>query len=201
MCIFSSFFVLGWVALGFWLATMASQANPALQGQSSGNMANPAQPIVSGQANQTPLTRNNGVVLKASDNVSVQSYVDSLTKKIPASEVLFASRISNGRVAIYLKSKEAVVHAVTEGLEHDNSFELSPLVRPTTRLTLSNVYPEIPNQVLVQNLSGFCKIVSNIRPIPMGFKDKNLSHIMSFRRNVQVLLNPNITPPDNINFT
>ena len=79
-------------------------------------------------------------------------------------------------------------------------FSSSPLIRPTTRLTLSNVYPEIPNSVLIKNLSALCKVVSQIRPIPLGLKHKDLTHIMSFRRQVKVLLNPNVTPPDHITF-
>ena len=91
--------------------------------------------------------------------------------------------------------------AVQNGLDHDGTFlESTPLVRPTIRLTLSNENPEIPNSVLIHNLSSFCKVVSQVRPIPLGFKDKELSHIMSFRQHVQVLINDNITPPDHINF-
>ena len=68
---------------------------------------------------------------------------------------------------------EPVIDAVQRGLEYGDSFlELTPLVRPTTRLTLSNVYPEIPNSVLVSNISSFCKVVSQIRSIPLGFKNK-----------------------------
>ena len=116
--------------------------------------------------------------------------------------MISASRISNGRIAIYLSSREAVIDAVQRGLEYGDSFlELTPLVRPTTRLTLSNVYPEIPNSVLINNISTFCKVVSQVRPIPLGLKNKELTHVMSFRRQVQVLLNPNITPPDHINLS
>ena len=116
--------------------------------------------------------------------------------------MISAFRISNGRIAIYLSSREAVIDAVQRGLEYDDSFlDLTPLVRPTTRLTLSNVYPGIPNLVLINNVSTFCKVVSQVRPIPVGLKNKELTHVMSFRRQVQVLLNPNITPSDHINLS
>ena len=141
------------------------------------------------------VTRNN-----ADDKVSVQTYIDALTTHIPQKEVISASRISNGRIAIYLSSREAVIDAVQRGLEYGDSFlELTPLVRPTTRLTLSNVYPEISISVLINNISTFCKVVSQVRPIRL--KNKELTHVMSFRRQVQVLLNPNITPPDHINLS
>ena len=91
--------------------------------------------------------------------------------------------------------------AINNGLTYNNTFiQINPLTLPTTRLTLSNVYPEISNQILTKQISAFCKVVSPIKPIPLGFKDKNLSHILSFRRQVQVLIPPNVTPPDHLNF-
>ena len=43
--------------------------------------------------------------------------------------------------------------------------------------------------------------MSQVRPIPLGFKEKHLAHIMSFRRQVHVLVKPNITPPEYISFS
>ena len=182
---------------------MASQASThVLHGQRPAGVAGPSHSNVRDVENFKNVTRNNGVSFQAADNVSIQSYIDAFTTILPAKNVISASRISNGRIAVYLSTKEAVVDAVQRGLAYSGSYlELTPLVRPTTRLTLSNVYPEIPNSVLVNNLSPFCKIVSQIRPIPLGLKEKNLSHVMSFRRQLQVLINPNVTPPDYINFS
>ena len=164
-------------------------------------LAGPAKPIVQG-SEPFHVTRNNCVSFNADDKVSVQTYIDALPTHIPPKEVISASRIFNGRIAIYLSSREAVIDVVQRGLEYGDPFlEVTPLVRPTTRLTLSNVYPEIPNSFLINNISAFCKVVSQVRPIPLGLKNKELTHVMSFRRQVQVLLNPNITPPDHINFS
>ena len=144
---------------------MASQAGPSIQAQSSVGASVPTKPIAPGDEPFKNVTRNNGVTFRASDTVSIHSYIDSFTNAHPAKEVISASRISNGRIAIYLNTREAVMDAVQNGLDHDGTFlELTPLVRPTTRLTLSNVhvYPEIPNSVLIHNLSSFCKVVSQV---------------------------------------
>ena len=178
---------------------MASQAQRPIENQSSVSKGGERGSIVPGDS---PLTRDNGIVFRARDTVSVRQYLISLVNQISNAQVLSASRISNGRIAAYLSSREAVVEAVQNGLTYDGSYiELTPLVQPTTRLTLSNVYPEIPNTVLIHNLSSFCKVVSQVRSIPLGFKEKHLSHIMSFRRQVHVLLKPNVTPPEHINFS
>ena len=178
---------------------MASQAQRPIENQSSVSKGGERGSIVPGDS---PLTRDNGIVFRARYTVSVRQYLISLVNQISNAQVLSASRISNGRIAAYLSSREAVVEAVQNGLTYDGSYiELTPLVQPTTRLTLSNVYPEIPNTVLIHNLSSFCKVVSQVRSIPLGFKEKHLSHIMSFRRQVHVLLKPNVTPPEHINFS
>ena len=187
------------VVVGPWLATMASQAQRPIQAPSSVSKGTERGSIVPGDG---PLTRNNGVVFKALDTVSIRQYLSSLVTQISGANIISASRISNGRIAAYLSSREAVIGAVENGLTYDGTFiELTPLVQPTTRLTLSNVYPEIPNEVLVHNLSSFCKVVSQVRPIHLGFKEKHLSHIMSFRRQVHVLIKPNIFPPEHISFS
>ena len=178
---------------------MTSQAQRPIQINSRVSKGGERDFIVPGNS---PLTRDNGIVFKALDTVSVRQYLISLVSQISDSKVLSASRISNGRIAAYLSSKEAVIEVVQTGLTYDGTFiELTPLVQPTTRLTLSNVYPEIPNTVLIHNLSSFCKVVSQVRSIPLGFKEKHLSHIMSFRRQVHVLLKPNVTPPEHINLS
>ena len=184
------------------LALMASQAKPPTHGHSTVSTVVNAASIVSCDEPFIDITRENGVAFQAANNVSVQTYVEACADQIPPEDISSASRISNGRVAIYLKTVEAVINAVQQGLSFDNSFvELSPLLKPTTRLTLSNVYPEIPNSILKSHLSSFCKVVSQIQPIPLGFKNKKLSHIMSFRRHVQVQMNNNITPPDHLNIS
>ena len=181
---------------------MTSQAKMPERGQPSVTSAGPSKPTVNNDEPFRNVTRDNGIAFRAADNVSVQTYIDAITEDFPPEYIVSASRISNGRIAIYLSSRQAVINTVQQGLSFDGSFlELTPLVRPTTRLTLSNVYPEIPNGVIAANLSAFCKVVSQIKPIPLGLKRTNLTHIMSFRRQVQVLLNPNVTPPDHINFT
>ena len=83
----------------------------------------------------------------------MEAYIHTFTDFPPAKEIASASHISNGRLAIHISSREAVIDAVQHGLRFDDTFlRLTPLVRPTTRLTLSNVYPKT-NSVLIKNLT------------------------------------------------
>ena len=125
---------------------MAAQAGPSGVGRATDHK----DPSVPGDEPFVGVTRDNGVSFKALDNVSIESYLQKFHECMPDKRVAFASRISNNRIALYLDSKADVADAAATGLPFGDSFlELTPLVRPTTRLTLSNVYPEVPNAVLL----------------------------------------------------
>ena len=176
------------------LTAMASSAEPAGASQPSVSAAD-RNSFHANDAPSTGVTRKNGIFFKAQQNVSIEDYLDSFHACLPDIHVPYASRISSSRVALYLATRENVADAITNGFTHDETFlDLTPLVQPSTRLTMSNVYPEIPNSVLLHYISSFCKVVSPIRLIPLGLKKKALSHIMSFRRHVQILVKPNLSP-------
>ena len=148
------------------------------------------------------MTRRNGVSFFCNQECPLNNYLKSFAQSLPDAHIVSASRISNGRIAVYLSSRAEVENAILHGFQHDNEYvEITPLVRPATRIVFSNVYPEIPNTVLANNVSDFCKLVSPIRPIPLGIKEANLSHVLSFRRQAYVLIEPNIVLPDHINLS
>ena len=96
-------------------------------------------------------------------------------------------------VAIYFNNKSYAEEAVLQCMVIDNCLVyISPLVRQTTRLVFSNVYHGIPNHVLANlNIKDF---------IPLVMKE-NLSHVMSFRRQVHVFIEPSINIPDHMNIS
>ena len=157
-----------------------AQVCPGSSGPPGPSTARPAQAASSVPAPEpfSSMSRNNGISFSALPDVSIHDYIKAFSTTTPAECIISASRISNQRIAVYLKSKENVFSAINNGLTYNNTFiQINPLTLPTTRLTLSNVYPEISNQILTKQISAFCKVVSPIKPIPLGFKDKNLSHI------------------------
>ena len=145
------------------------------------------------------MSRNNGIVFDVRENVPISTYVNEMAKTLPPETILYASRIAGNRVAMYFNDRKHAQEAVTQGMVVNNSLiSISPLVRQTTRLVFSNVYPEIPDHILEENISDFCNIVSPIRSIPIGMKE-NLAHVLSFRRQVHVFIEPNINIPGHIN--
>ncbi|CAM5091692.1 unnamed protein product [Eretmochelys imbricata] len=64
---------------------------------------------------------------------------------------------------------------------------LEPLEDLGVRLVLTSVPPFLPNAALLPALSTLGKLVSVISPLPLGCKDPTLRHVLSFRRQVQLL--------------
>ncbi|CAM4525233.1 unnamed protein product, partial [Lepidochelys kempii] len=64
---------------------------------------------------------------------------------------------------------------------------LEPLEDLGVRLVLTSVPPFLPNVALLPALSTLGKLVSVISPLPLGCKDPTLRHVLSFRRQVQLL--------------
>ena len=182
------------------MASSSGLAPGQLPGASSG--ASTSRTTVAGVGVEPcKISRHNGVVFNAKSEIPIHEYIKGLTSVVQPAQIVSASRISNSRIAVYLRNKDTVAAACQAGLSHKGSFiEITPLVLPSTKVILSNVFPELPNAILEKQISTFGKIVSKIHPITLGFKEKNLAHITSFRRQVQVMFNPNVTPPSHIDF-
>ena len=56
------------------------------------------------------------------DNVPIAAYVDALTNSLNPNSFVSASRISNGRAAIYLKTRDDIDEVVMDGISFNNSF-------------------------------------------------------------------------------
>uniref|UniRef100_A0A672N691 CCHC-type domain-containing protein n=1 Tax=Sinocyclocheilus grahami TaxID=75366 RepID=A0A672N691_SINGR len=64
-----------------------------------------------------------------------------------------------------------------------------PLSNPSKKVILFNVPPFIPNDTLERILACYGKLMGPIKMIPLGIKNPQLKHIMSFRRQTYMILN------------
>ncbi len=65
-------------------------------------------------------------------------------------------------------------------------------------MLLSNVPPFISDEALKRELSHYGQLVSAIKKIPLGCKSPLLKHVVSFRRQVHMILRSDI---DELNIT
>ncbi len=81
----------------------------------------------------------------------------------------------NKAVAIFLKEQSLVGRLIESGVWVSGVFcVISPLASLSTKVTISNVPPFIPNCEIERELLRFGKLASGIKIIPLGCKNQAL---------------------------
>ncbi len=135
------------------------------------------------------LTARHGCKCLPDESITVEDCLAAISSEIGARNILSASRM-NKAVVVFVKEESMVHHLVEVGLSVGDVFlPVLPLSSPSKRVTLSNVPPFISNDSLERLLSRYGKIMMPIKMIPLGVKNPDLKHVMSFRRQTAIILN------------
>ena len=120
--------------------------------------------------------------------VTVEEFLVAVGEKVGYENVAYASRM-NKAVVVFLKEECLVNRMVEQGVLLKGMFiQVTPLFSPSTRVTISNVPPFIPNELLERELLRFGKFASSFKVVPLGCKHPALKQVMSFRRQVFMFL-------------
>lgn len=135
-------------------------------------------------------TREQAIVLDAVEGLTISEYTVAVGKLIEPNNIRFVSRISHGRICLYLSSKE-LVEKLTETNTKVNigthSLPIRTLISKAKRVILSNVCPIIPNKKIIDELEKLQILpVSQISFIQAGMSEAGYAHILSFRRQIYV---------------
>lgn len=139
------------------------------------------------------------------DNVpesTIDDYLRGITETLSGQEITHASRISGGRVCVFLKDEDAVAQITLDGFITVNN-ELVPIRRfstAATKIMLSNVYPFITSQMLQNEIVKFGKLTGPIRDISTGSKIDECLHVKSFRKIAYVLIEDLSAVPETLRF-
>lgn len=145
--------------------------------------------------------KDQAVLFQAEEGVLLSQYLRAMADEVGGKNIIFASRMSQGRLCFYLSSRQLVDKFMTErgGISiEDRYFSARRLVTPAERLVISNVCPSIPHKVLETKLSLMVNLISPMNFITLGVKENDLGHILSFRRQIYVIKNDKTTVPDSI---
>lgn len=142
--------------------------------------------------------RDQAIVFPSVEGISKNEYIVAVGNIIQPCNVIFASRISNGRICVYFSNKELVESFMSDhkGIYFNNEFIAARrLISPAKRIILSNVSPHIPNEVILQEIEKCnLKVVSRISFIGAGIGDPQYKHVFSFRRQVYIAQDENELP-------
>lgn len=137
-----------------------------------------------------PNRKKQAVVFPAYENLHIQEYIIEVCKIMGPSSVTHASKISNGRVCLYLQNENTTEKFLTEHKGEINIrgqiITARKLILPSRRLIISNVVPDIPTSCLEEALSFFnIKTLSKITEMKITVEACEVP-IYSFRRQVYI---------------
>ncbi|XP_078471539.1 uncharacterized protein LOC144733488 [Lampetra planeri] len=132
--------------------------------------------------------REAGIRCPASHDVPIEVYVDALRAIVPGGSIRYASKVS-GRVVFFMESEKVANAAMEKGLTvGDWHLTLEPMSSPSVRVIVSNVPPYIPDKDIQDHLAKLGTLTSNLQRVPLGLKNPALRHVLSFRRQVYMLV-------------
>lgn len=149
--------------------------------------------------------KDTAVLFPSIDGFTVEAYTRAAAALVGPRNVIAASRISHGRLCMYLATKAVVDEFLADhgGITVTDVFvPARRLQTPAERLVLSNVAPCIPHAVLEAEVARLYAVVSPMTFVSLGIRDPTLSHVISFRRQVYVVRNEQDVVPDSflVNF-
>lgn len=142
-----------------------------------------------GVSNSDGLTRRHGIKILC--KFSVEECALAVGNVVGHNSIVSASRMNNA-VVLFLNLIETANEVVQTGVViNDVLTPVLPLSSPSRKIFLSNVPPFVSDASITKELSSFGKIVSPIRKIALGCKSPLLKHVVSFRRQVYMILKNN----------
>lgn len=126
--------------------------------------------------------------------MSIEDVLLAVSQKVGGLNIKSAARM-NKALVVFLTDVDMVDTLIETGLEVNSMFlQLLPLSSPSKKVVLSNVPPFIKDETLKGILERYGKVTAPIRMIPLGLKNPDMKHIMSFRRFTYLIPNAQYDP-------
>ncbi len=121
--------------------------------------------------------------------VSVEDCLIAVSAAVGGANIRSALRMNKATV-FFLTEIQMMDDLIETGLIIKDTFvPVLPLSSPSKKVVLSNVPPFVKNEKLEQILQRYGKIVSPNKMIPLGCKNPDIKHVMSFRRQAFMIFN------------
>ena len=143
----------------------------------------------SGVASSDGLTRRHGIKILC--KFCVEECALAVGNVVGCNAIVSAYKM-NKAVVLFLNTIEKANELVQTGVVINGAFtHVLPLSSPSRKIVVSNVPPFVSDASIAKELSFFGKIVSPIRKIALSCKSPLLEHVVSFRRQVYMILKNN----------
>lgn len=132
--------------------------------------------------------------MHAVEGIDAEDYVYALGDITHPTNIINFSKISNGRIRIYLKDKTIADH-ITKTYKtikiQNQDVRIRPLSIKSKRLVISGACPEMPNELIINELKRLgLNPTSNLNFLRAGLKRPNFEHILGAKRCIYVSSDP-----------
>lgn len=142
------------------------------------------------------------IIMNTAGDLKLIDYVLAIGNIIDPKNISFASRISNNRICIYVKTinlVDLIIQNHSNLTINGHDISVRRLITPARRLIISNVCPSIPNSLIENTIKNIgLRLVSSITLLRAGLPGSGVNHILSFRRQVYVQPDENIQLPSSL---
>lgn len=133
--------------------------------------------------------KEQAVIMPVNESLKLEDYVKAIAQLTGPKSVIFASRIANGRICIYMTNTQFVDSLVSHKTIQVGQYDIQirRMITPSKRVIISNVCPSIPHTIIEETLKTFgIKTVSPITFLRASIPGEEFNHVMSFRRQVYI---------------
>lgn len=141
----------------------------------------------------SPYKKDQGIILQTIEGIEAEDYVYALGDIINPHDIVNYSKISNGRIRIYMKTKQ-LAEEITSTYKtikiNNRDVQIRPLQTKSTRIIISNACPEIPHSLIEETLIKLGLTPTSIMIfLRAGLKKPGFEHILSARRCIYIKSN------------
>lgn len=103
---------------------------------------------------KSPVTKADGIFMHTIDCIKAEEYVYEVGKLIGPQNITMYSKMDNGLIRIYLKNELFVNQIAYRTIKiGNNDVLIRPLEMKSTRIIILNALPQIPHQLIIQELT------------------------------------------------
>lgn len=149
--------------------------------------------------------KDQAIIIPSKPEITTEQYIKAISEYVSPQNILYAQKISNHRMCIFLKSKNIVdtVMEKTDRITINEQFiPIRRLVTPAKKIIITGGSPIIPHVQIEKMLSeNGIKLVSGITFMRSAIKSPEFSHIQSFNRQFYANMSQNPQIPETLTIT
>lgn len=148
----------------------------------------PPQPQRAQEAAHEP-NKKNAIILEDTKNFSQDQVLRAVADIIGGRNIIYITRLSSGRICIYLANEESTNKIVGEsGITINDVFlPCRKYISEATKVVVSNCPPEMSDESLKKVLEPYGRVVSPPTRLRVSTNHDDLKHVLTWRRSVYVL--------------